>query len=63
MLAKALGRSFFLQEEQSVVPKLDPKKARYLHKLPREDAGLCSQWFTWFCNLQRHKHVKDDRVP
>ena len=44
-------------------PTLDPKKSLLLQKLSRKDLLCCLQWITGFCNLQCHKHVKNNDLP
>ena len=44
------------------LPDLNKTKAPILHRMSLEEAGLCTQWITGFCNLQRHKHKKDNRI-
>ena len=44
-------------------PSFDPKNSLRLRKLSRKDLSCCLQWITGFCNLQRHKHVKNHDLP
>ena len=43
-------------------PSLDGKKSRSLLKFGRCKLGTLVQWITGFCNLMRHKHLKNNYI-
>ena len=41
-------------------PKVDKKRTKALMETDRSTLAVLLQWFTGFCNLMRHRHVKDN---
>ena len=43
-------------------PRADRKRTEQLLTFGRAKLGVLLQWFTGFCNLMRHRHVKDNSI-